>query len=545
MYNPLILNKMITRNYYIHLAIMFIACNFVIHMTSCENDINKNVKGTSLAVKKTPPRVVESLDCLCGIPFASDEELDRYSVYNNPDCYSEYGVLSYQFARDYGFAEFLGHINTYLCHIPHVIEEYQSDMDVLSISEKPVVVYDYNDRPFYYEFPIIYRDTELVGTITVAAQPFNKELIHYMFPGVIEYNSISGSYKRYVGEYPIVYYSNDEGASFYIEKMNEVGEYELQSVMNEYYIADIHDAMHEKIARLQGEAVNDINNDLQQTKYLDGDDIEINSLDDYLASFQRTSETENYWAEKSSTYAPHEDGVIPDIVMQWINESLNEVQASYQGFLPEYQDHRLRLTRWVDFCGPSVMAWLYRGKYDYYNNVYLPLHEEAELIYSSDYPDVITHFNGSFYDYTYYNLGPHVGDSNTYSTREIYSNANDGGLYYAFFQYTDEMCEQFPLLDWGLRASLPYATNNEYSIRFITAPISWIQNRQQPVVVEGIRGYTHYCAAIGYSYDQWWFIKYYMRLLVTDNGFFTCKHHYYPFWSILGGLNYAWVYNNQ
>lgn len=67
----------------------------------------------------------------------------------------------------------------------------------------------------------------------------------------------------------------------------------------------------------------------------------------------------------------------------------------------------------------------------------------------------------------------------------------------------------------------------------------------QPVVVEGIRGFAHYCAAIGYSYDQWWFIKYYMRLLVTDNGFLTCEHHYYPFWSILGGLNYAWVQNNQ
>ena len=531
-----------TQNYFIHCAVMFITCSLAIYMTSCKDNADKDVGESLVSVKRTPMRVVDSLECLYGIPFASDDELLQYSYYYNPECYSEYGVLSYQFARDYGFAEFIGHIGTYLYHRNNIINEYYNGLEVLSISQKPVIVYDYDNRPFYYEFPIIYRENELVGTITVAAQPFNKEIIHYMFPGVIKYNSHCYSYKRYVGEYPAVYYSNDDGNSFYMDKWEEE-ERTLQSVANDYYIADIHDAMQEKISRFNNGEVSDINYDLQQADYLDEDDIDISSLDDYVASFELTSETQDYWTEKSSSYTPREDGEIPDMVMEWIEESLSEVQASYQGFLPEYENHRLRLTRWKDFCGPAVMAWLYRGKHDSYNNVYLPLHEEAELIYSYGYPDVHTHYGPYGYDYTYYNMEPRGSDSNTYETRERYSNANDGGLYYAFFQYTDETCGQYPLLDWGLRASLPYATNGEYSIKFITAPISWIKNKQQPVVVEGIRGHAHYCGAIGYSYDQWWFIKYYMRLLVTDNGFFTQQHHYYPFWSILGGLNYAWVLN--
>lgn len=33
------------------------------------------------------------------------------------------------------------------------------------------------------------------------------------------------------------------------------------------------------------------------------------------------------------------------------------------------------------------------------------------------------------------------------------------------------------------------------------------------------------------------------NLFVTDNGYMTGDHHNYPYWSVLGGLNYAWELN--
>lgn len=127
---------------------------------------------------------------------------------------------------------------------------------------------------------------------------------------------------------------------------------------------------------------------------------------------------------------------------------------------------------------------------------------------------------------------------------ELHSQRTDNGLFVDIFRYTNEICGEYPLLDWGLRNSLPTITGNDYYIRFVTAPISWIKNEQQPVVVEGIYGAPHYVGAIGYSYNQWLSLKYNMRLFVTDNGYFTAKYNNYPFWSILGGLNYAWVEND-
>lgn len=106
------------------------------------------------------------------------------------------------------------------------------------------------------------------------------------------------------------------------------------------------------------------------------------------------------------------------------------------------------------------------------------------------------------------------------------------------------MAREYPLLDSGLRRSVRKITNNEYKVKFITTPIAWIKNHQQPVVVEGILGKAHYWGAIGYAYNTTWLgTKKNMHLFVTDNGYMTGDHHNYPYWSVLGGLNYAWKLN--
>lgn len=97
------------------------------------------------------------------------------------------------------------------------------------------------------------------------------------------------------------------------------------------------------------------------------------------------------------------------------------------------------------------------------------------------------------------------------------------------------------MYDGGIRRGVKNATNGEYKIRFITTPIAWMQKYRQPVLVEGINGDAHYWAAIGYAYNEGWLgIKKNMRIFVADNGYRMEDHNCYPYWSILGGLNYAW-----
>ena len=177
--------------------------------------------------------------------------------------------------------------------------------------------------------------------------------------------------------------------------------------------------------------------------------------------------------------------------------------------------------------------------------MYLPIYGETQII-NSHYPYIYEKFDRiREISSCIYSMGPQYGEDNSYATRENHSNAHDGGLYYTFFKHTTQMFGEYPLLDWGLRASLPEATSNEYYIKFIVAPIAWMEQNQQPVVVEGAYGHAHYCGAIGYSYDWCWIFKTYLRIFVTDNGFMIENQHGYPFWSLLGGLNYAWVLNKK
>lgn len=524
------------------LRLLCVLCT--IYMVSCDtNDIedtNQQSRRKNIQVRIVGPGTTDSIvECLQGIPFASYDELLSYSGEDGTDCYGTLGVLNYNFARDYAMAEFLSNAAIYIGN-QQIRDEIMCEMSYVSISKRPVVVYDYNDRPFYYEFPILYRMQQIIGIIAVSAQPFNKELIHYMFPFPLTYRSHNFTYRRYVGEYPLVYYSTD-GETFYKEEYGVDDSVELKEVKESYYIADIHDAMLAKIADLNQEALDNINLDLTDDSYIE--DGDIISLSDYVNYFQRTQETIDFWNDKIGGYNPsssdHDE--ISAIVMGWIDENLSEVTASHQGFLPEYNDYRLRLTQWNGYCGPAIMAWLYRGKYDSYNELYLPIFTDPDSYDYTIYPDLQTGF-----DHLEYYMQPYwYEQGDDYPTIvQTHSERTDNGLFNAFFQFTDEMCGAYPLLDWGLRASLPSVTNSQYSIKFITAPISWMKNNLQPVVVEGIRGKAHYCGAIGYSYNQWWFIKTYMRLLVTDNGYFLKDHHNYPFWSILGGLNYAWQLND-
>lgn len=520
-------------NTFIQKILIIISSGCILVGCNTENDIVQQTGSIPINVKRIPAY-------LSNTPIAN---IDDFVHFEDTISYYEYGVLDYRYARDKAFAELCANMQNY--YPDEVLHELNlpsdlRDYTLLSFTDRPVIVYDYEEKPYYYEFPLLYRGDIIVGTVTVAAQPFNKELIHFLFPSPILYNNYSYHYKRYVGEYPCVYFS-DDNATYYKAECNEHSEPILRRITDFSFRTNRFELFREKMERLSSMEFDDINHDLQNANYLDNDDVPFRDIDQYRDSFIVSASIREYWRRDLMEYdfSISDTFAISQTIQTWINNNIHEIDASYQGFLSEYQNDRLRLTHWEGYCGPAIMAWLYRGKYHDYRNLYLPIYNDAasnNSTYSYLYDDG---------DYLYYYMKPFSNENGNYpDIVQSHSEHTDNGLFWQVFRYTDQLCGEYPLLDWGLRACLPDITDDAYYIKFITAPISWLKNEQQPVVVEGIHGAPHYVGAIGYSYNQWWFIKYYMRLFVTDNGYFTDNHHHYPFWSILGGLNYAWVEDN-
>ncbi len=469
------------------------------------------------------------------VPITSLEELQQFA---DIDSYSTTGVLNYRFARDYAYAELRANIGLYFNE--HIFNQYIVEMaynNELLLSSRPAVVYDYEDKPYYYEFLVIFRGN-IVATITVAAQPHTDEIIHYVFPSSLTYNTYDFQYRRYIGDYPNVYYGNGTGNGQYFQvKECEDGSICEEEVEGEELVSNPYDALIAKFGHIPTEDIDFMNQDLSEVaEYAvnEHDETVFGSCDAILSSLSNHDDVTGYWETMIANYGTSSEcqfSPLTNEILSMIDEQLSEVENSVVGFLPEYDNHLLRLTTWSDACGPSIMSWLYRGKYDNYKGHYLPIFGQG---YTS----------GWYYEYPTHSVYAMGGPAHDKNERAARSYSTDNGLYFTFYVETIPAGSGDALYQGGMTRGLEYATNNQYTIKFITAPIKWMEEKQQPVVVEGIRGLTHYFGAIGYGYNKTIFgTKKHMRLFVTDNGYTLSKHHYYPYWSILGGLNYGWKRN--
>gem|GEM_PF-2834025 len=501
----------------------------------CRSEISGSTEQTQKSQKYV--QITNSLNV--EIPLATEEELEKVTGF---EMYEKYGFLDYRIARDCAFAEFYANVENY--YPEQVIKELglpnlSEHKEELSFADKPVIVYDYKDKPYYYEFSILFKKEYIVGTVTISAQPSTKELIEYLFPFPIQYSEFSFKYHRYIGEYPLVYYGLGN-SQYYQADLIVDGEHEFDKLIpveNSLLISNRYPLIMEKVARtLSTEEKEQIEKDLYESADLKDAENNYQTLFEYAKSFETSDDIVKYWLDltyQNSQNTEEQFQITPEME-QLIDKNIHDISAKYIGFLPEYEDHNLRLTHWRDFCGPAALSWIYRGKYSKFNDTYISIFGDNS--------------HNSFVNnvsYAYYYLGNNnTTYPNTYETREKRSFDTDGGLYYTFFKETIKTGEQFPLYDGGIRRGVENATNGEYKIRFITTPIAWMRDKKQPVLVEGIRGNAHYWTAVGYAYNKSWIgIKTNMRIFVADNGYRMGEHNYYPYWSILGGLNYAWVYN--
>lgn len=247
-----------------------------------------------------------------------------------------------------------------------------------------------------------------------------------------------------------------------------------------------------------------------------------------------------------------------------IASAINESKGSWTTYdeyrIPAYNTTAMRNTRWSGWCGPSALAWIYRGQYSSYNGTYLPLAGDAGF---SNAP-----YRRIYGTKGYYNFNS-SGDADSDKRQDDLdpdwvnprSNSIDGGLYaklanngglYLWPWLTGN--QNGPTLPFGLSVALSSITNGKYSVwpshfsLLSLEPLGHqhIRNTQLPIICM-VNTFSHYVVAFGSKYEYWnWdvVVKIFRKkitlfggsirtnkwLLVQDNGATTSSNGYEPYW---------------
>ena len=494
---------------------------------------------------------------LYNMPLASVTELDSYGteIDNNE------GFIPYRLARQYAFIEFMANARTFLPEYAwtSVLTSICAGESIpIALTNRPAIVYNYDDTPYYYEFGVIMGE-QLLTVITVYAHKMSDQLI--AFVGAACYKENDFRHKRYVGMYPSVYYANFD-MSYSIPVYNADNErFEMQEVGNPAPLyTNPMDILQEKLYSIPQEELVLMNEDLSQTDIIETEDGETVIPASTLAAYQTkclvlndsVQATLNRRLTNLSNDTILNTFYLSSYQKNLVDSILLETQSN-TFFLPEYDNYQLRFTHWSGYCGPAAMAWLYRGKWDFFRGVYLPIYGDG-FTYSEN-----INFNYSWYgDYAYYNVSSanceRYGDSNERYSWIMMSMEYDNGLCGAWYAHCWSMFDGQALFEGGLRDGLEYVTDdkeNRYTIKFTIAPRLWIYDRHEPVVIEGSPApeyVPHYLAAIAVTFNRGCLgILKNSFFLVTDNGYQIQYHGYYPYWKSYNfwNLHYGWKVRND
>lgn len=178
-----------------------------------------------------------------------------------------------------------------------------------------------------------------------------------------------------------------------------------------------------------------------------------------------------------------------------ISEALNDNDYTDKYFLSEYLDNKLLNTLWKGSCGPSIMSWLYRGKFNDYHGFYIPLFGE----YHPNLIDIPYYYYGDYVtDFTY----SYSRNNNRNKIREL-SFYLDNGLYYQWFKRTDSLPDSDAMYHLGMSRGLREATDELYNIKFIIRDqaILLLKSEMEPIVIVcSTKAGPHYVGAIGSGY---------------------------------------------
>ena len=417
-------------------------------------------------------------------------------------------VIHYKVARYYAYWEIENALNE-----PLGIEgaEYR-------LTAYPVIIYDYDSKPKYYEFGVIVNGS-VVSSITTIAKKESSNIISFIFEEPLNYDDY-GNYSYFVGNYPSVFYGTpanpgDVPSALYMEDgITSIQDIPSCDILVNY--ANLIKSM-------------DDTSRLEHANVINNMSSEIAEMNIGLADFWAVADE-----RKDDILCMNDEQIIAE-VQQDINQRSPTTRWD-KYVIPSYNNYNLKKTFWRGWCGPSAIAWAYRGLYSNY-----PIGTTNYLRIHGDSPYGVFCVNYS-YPYSYYDYSD---DSNVYYN----SYMTDNGLYYILFNYCIPGFGGRPMYINGMNKATKNVTNNNYAVNLTTQPHTRIRNYHLPVFnLIGCEWSFHYLVAFGSGYEKRsnGSIKN-KFLLVTDNGTRASRNNYYPYWRSQSpdpGIRYKMYRNN-
>ena len=89
--------------------------------------------------------------------------------------------------------------------IQEIEKHYKEDLKIISnytLSTYPIIIYDYESKPAFYEFIIYDNSNNAISTITTFANKKTDDLIAYILPFVRDYSQYDSNIDFFIGLYP-------------------------------------------------------------------------------------------------------------------------------------------------------------------------------------------------------------------------------------------------------------------------------------------------------------------------------------------------------
>ena len=473
---------------------------------------------------------VDNQDQIFNIPMPTETQLNEFST--------QYNVLNYKNARQFAYTEFASNLDIFF---PEYLNEFSLCLEngnelPITLTNRPAIVFDYNEKPYYYEFGILYHNS-LIGTLVILASPIEeKVIIDRVYTEPLAYDSYSFIYNRYVGQYPNVFYGNTS-STMYQKVITNNGQIELVSISDNGTFS--YDEFLESIPQ---DDLDSMNTDFKESygitfnQYID---IQKDSLEISAFWWEDISNPIEFYLGFPTNISNNFD--VSESQKDIISEALNDNEYTDKYFVPEYFENKLLNTLWKGACGPSIMSWLYRGKFDKYRAFYIPLFGEY-------HPKLI--------DIPYYYYGDYVIDI-TYS----YSRSNsrnkirelsfylDNGLYYQWFKRTDSLPDGDAMYHLGMSRGLREATDELYDVKFIIRDqaITLMKQQQEPIVIVcSTKAGPHYVGAIGLGYiKKKNGKKGHSYFYIVDNNYILSNNDSKPCWKKTNDFNLHYIWEKQ
>ena len=436
------------------------SCFFVSIAASCSRDVVPTP-----ATDKTFVPI-----SLCDIPFATQNQLDAWQ--GDPN------IVYYRTARMLAMIEL----------------EYSSH----KVSERPVILFDFDSTPRYYEFIVTGGDGAPQSTICTYARKEQPAVVAFILPFLREYNPIatkSFGTHTFVLNYPSQFYygfatrSGDAPASlFHLD-----GRLEQEIPPVQHLLDPI-----EQMERL-------------------GDDF-FNAMGIEDLTTQKAAIADAFYAEKEAavTYweqvALIEEELIAQEKKGWMQTKATTTRID-EFVLPQYDTEQMQKTRWMGGCGPSALANMYRGLYDSYKGFYLPLWGDPDFL-DPNAPGRIIADGRAVYFYKDFEDDDNNGKVNIVDPEWIKARSAfmDNGLYadicdYWWYSFPSRI-PFFP--NWGaalpinLTHSLERISNNEYTLSVLPILFSHHHIRSEKLsVILLSTDFNHFLHAYGSRLQYW------------------------------------------